>query len=882
MEKYIKIFLALPDMEFGDESNELEAFIGTLNNIYIKRGIFFELIKCEDLRHALEAEQRKEEYLNHIREGQYFYLLFGKSAGKYVKEEFDAALEQFRASGAPKIYTYFKELPEGECPEKDVMDFMERLEKQLGHYYNLFTHLDAVKLNFMLELSQDVQVNSVMEFKDGQIFLDQEPVLSLENIPFYLGNETLQQKRERQKKLEGEFVLLVSEMSQNPLEEGLLDKAGEIGSQRKTLQEEIHQMEMDMLEMCRETARKCHLGVSLDWREKKAMELVDRGDYEGAKNILRDVLWDEEVRQSEEELELIQEMEKEKRESIRKYISGKRTLISQIKATGLDAESVKEVTLIYKSITAKAEKYQMELEVLIEYAVFLYEQKRWEECIDTAERLQKYYENNSEIRMEYKIELSLIIGIIYRNRNDFQRAAEIFEEVLKTCQALPEEISEKMRGRACSQMAKNLRLMGEQEKAEELFEKALEIFTDLSEKNPEDEEVYAYCGRALDGLAMVKLEAGQNQEAKKLFQKALEITQKVAEKKPVYQFDLYTRCNNLAASLRKMKQYEEAEQVYRKGLEIIGPMAEKNPEAYEGSLALLCSNLADVLILAKRDRDEEVENLYRKALAIRYRLEEKDPESYKKDAAKSCYKLAEFLSKKGELAEADGLYRDALKIYRQLSRKNSKADEQEIARACYMRAYYRNYFEIKNLWPLLNEELRFYFRESERLYQEALEIYRRLAEEDPERFERLEAVTCDKMAESMYMNMYIEMEGSYSPEIREERRIYWSEKGREIEKLCHRALEIYGGIDERDSQDEWKRKMVSCYDMLAYLKFCEEQFQEAEALWRKCCEMIKTVWVKNPEKSGICAIARRMYSRLIGCLWRMDRMEEADELINKL
>ncbi|MCI8485087.1 MAG: tetratricopeptide repeat protein [Lachnospiraceae bacterium] len=881
MEKHIKIFLGLPQNEFGNECSELEAFVGTLNNIYIRRNIFFELIKCEDLRRALEVEQRQEEYLDCIGEGQYFYLLFGKSAGKYAKEEFEAALEQFKANGAPKIYTYFKELPEGECPEKEVMDFMERLDKQLGHYYNMFTHLDAVKLNFMLELSQDVQVASVMEFKDGQAFLDQEPVLSLENIPLYEGNERLQQKRERQKKLDGEFVQLASELGQNPLGEGLLDKVGELGSQRKILQEEIHQMEMDMLEMCRSTAWKRHLGISLDWREKKAMELVDQGDYEGAKNILRDVQWDEEIRQSEEELELIQEVEKEKREEIRKYISGKRTLIAQIKATGLDKESVKEVTLIYENITEKAEKYQMELEVLREYAVFLYWQNRMEASLDTAKKLQKNYENHSEISAEDKINLLRIIGIIYHRKGDFQKAVQSFEASLAICQDLPEELSEKKKAESCLHMAKSLCSMEEQEKAEGLFKEALETFTRLSEKNQEDDEVYAYCGSAMDGLAVIRLETGREQEAKELLQRALEIAQKAAGKNAIYQFDVYARCNNLAAALRKMKQYEEAEQAYRRGLEIIGQMAEKNPEAYEKNLALICSNLADLLVLAEADQEKETENLYRKALAVRYRLAEKDSEFYKKDIARSCYHLAEFLNTKGRTEEANDFYRNALEIYRQLSEKDPRAYEKKVAKACYMTAYYRNNIEIKDLKPQ-GEELRGYLRESERLYEESLEIYSRLAEDEPERFENSEAAVCYELARSMYMNMHIEMEGSrYCQEKQEKIRIYWSEKGEKIERLCHRALEIYGGMDEKDSQDKWKIKMVFCCDMLAYLKFCEEQFEEAEALWRKSCEILKAV-EEVSEKSEICEITGKMYFRLINCLYQMDRAEEADELINML
>lgn len=184
-------------MEFAKARMELSDYIRSLNDIYVKRNIYFELVICEHLSNALAEERTQEEYNRQIRESQFFYIIFGIQAGCYSLEEFEVALVQFRASGAPKNYTYFRALPEDEEIEQGIKDFMQRLNKELGHYYSTFTHLDTIKLNLLLELTRDLC--SKVKLENGQALLDGQPMLSLEYIPLYSKNEAVQQMlREKQ------------------------------------------------------------------------------------------------------------------------------------------------------------------------------------------------------------------------------------------------------------------------------------------------------------------------------------------------------------------------------------------------------------------------------------------------------------------------------------------------------------------------------------------------------------------------------------------------------------------------------------------------------------------------------------------------------------
>jgi hypothetical protein len=108
--KVIKLFLASSIVE---SEHELSAYINSLNKIYVPRDIFFELTVYEELSNALAKARKRAEYNESIQNSQYFYVIFDTKASTDAIEEFDVALKSFQESGAPKIYTYFMQLPEG-------------------------------------------------------------------------------------------------------------------------------------------------------------------------------------------------------------------------------------------------------------------------------------------------------------------------------------------------------------------------------------------------------------------------------------------------------------------------------------------------------------------------------------------------------------------------------------------------------------------------------------------------------------------------------------------------------------------------------------------------------------------------------------------------
>ena len=107
--------------------------------------------------------------------------------------------------------------------------------------------------------------------------------------------------------------------------------------------------------------------------------------------------------------------------------------------------------------------------------------------------------------------------------------------------------------------------------------------------------------------------------------------------------------------------------------------------------------------------------------------------------------LALLYSNTQRFTESEKMYMEALEIYRRLAKDNPKAYEQDVART------------LNNLALLYSDTQR--LTESEKIYMEALEIRRRLAKDNPKAYKPLVAVTLGNMSfNAIFMQQYAEAE----------------------------------------------------------------------------------------------------------------------------
>lgn len=840
--KFIKIFLASSIVEFRNERQQMGNFIRSLNDIYVKRGIYFELAICEDLGESVALERKQQEYNEAIRESQYFYIVFGKSAGQYTIEEFYVALDQFRKSGAPRIFTYFKTLPEGEQAEQSVMDFMEQLSSQIGHYYSTFTHLDAIKLDLLLELVKNPETKDQMKFEDGQVIFGDQSVMSLEHVPLYSRNETVQKLVKEQERLNGEFGRLAVEYGKHPEASGLLKQMMELGEKRSHVRDSLHQMEMDMLGLYSQTEEKRRAGKRLNWREKKAIERVALGDYEGAKNILRDIQWEQEVGQAEELAEAAVE-------PIREYISGKRSLISTLLVTGADAETVEEIRSVYERCCALAEKYQVEINVLYDYARFLYRQKAYPEGIEAAERLERYYGRRPETKEADRAALMLVLGKLYGENRDWHRSEQVLRKALVFYRRAAKENPgyQAVLADCIDDLSIAFHYLDQLEEEELLMRESLEIWRCLAAENPSVYE--ADFALACNHLAIIMQRMNRPKEAKALYEEAQQIYRCLVRTRANPSEELRacfaSSCSALAGFMSDMNHMEEAETLYQEALELRLGLMQGNPAVYEPEVASAYHVMAG--FMKKRNRPDEAEKMYLKAMQIRRRLALANPSAYEPVLAESCRMLAGLYHKVHRLTGAEIFCREALGIYRRLAEGNPEVYAADLAITCV------------DLGDVL-ADMKQNSGEKEQLYREGLAVYSRLAEKYPEVYEAPLARACNDLSLSLLdegrleeaeqlQRRSIEIRerlasvnpGAYAPGLANSCNglaIVLTDQGRypEAERLYSRAVNIGRRLMQTDP-DAYKTETARyCHDLALFYENRDRK-EEAEPLYREAWEI---------------------------------------------
>jgi hypothetical protein len=150
----LKIFLA-SSAELAADRDEIREMISVENDRLHRRGIYLELVQWEYFFDALSPTRLQDEYNDAIKDCDLVLSLFFTKAGKYTQEEFETAYEQFKASGKPLIYTYFKKALVDVSALTDQFQILLNFKKHLseiGHFYTSYDDINDFKYKFKLQL----------------------------------------------------------------------------------------------------------------------------------------------------------------------------------------------------------------------------------------------------------------------------------------------------------------------------------------------------------------------------------------------------------------------------------------------------------------------------------------------------------------------------------------------------------------------------------------------------------------------------------------------------------------------------------------------------------------------------------------------------------
>ncbi|MGD1907036.1 MAG: COR domain-containing protein, partial [Leptolyngbyaceae cyanobacterium] len=152
----LKIFLA-SSAELKADREQFEIFINRKNKELVKTGVFLELVIWEDFLAALSKTRSQDEYNKAIQTSDVFVILAYTKVGQYTEEEFMVALETFKNSDKPLIFTYFKNaaINTGDLtPEiMTLLNFKQKLS-DMGHFYQNYTDSTDLKHQFGEQLTK--------------------------------------------------------------------------------------------------------------------------------------------------------------------------------------------------------------------------------------------------------------------------------------------------------------------------------------------------------------------------------------------------------------------------------------------------------------------------------------------------------------------------------------------------------------------------------------------------------------------------------------------------------------------------------------------------------------------------------------------------------
>ena len=670
--KTVKIYIASSVLEFHEEQTQLLAFEGELNRIYRNTGIRFE-ITISDLMHG--GLQNNNECRIEIYNSRIVYFLIGRSVDGDIREEFRIANEFFQDLKHPLVYTFFRYNINDESVDESVIRFYnEDLNANQNKLYIPFDHIDTVKLNIMQEITRNPTIGGTIDVKDEFVQLNGENVVPLKNIPMYQNNGDLSELKQQYDKLNDEFADTIAMLSNNRSKE-VIAKVVEIGAKRNELVEDIERLEKNILKNYLHFTSKARLDAEMNWREKKALECYCNGDYAAGDEILGDELWETEISSADEIGNIV-------KQKIHEFISGKRTLISSLMSRGINEKTEQYIISLFQQIVGYSEKYQTDLDVLYDYAFFLFDEKHFVESLDFASRLSKHYELQATYSAVQRYELFILLGRLHHAHEEYDNAIECYDQAEKYIADSDPDIVIK---KAWLSLRRGWGFLEEKEysKAEN------ELSALLSTLNPEGSRQEKLI------LIMAYRQLGRINNVNNFFNASVDFYNKSIDlccsfseyEKDEELMEHLSHCYNNLGYLysRKSNDYVTAEQFYCKCLDIRRCFFLLNPSRWANLYALILSNLAAICI--KEGRVEEAVTYVEESYSVRKGLYHVDPDAFGLGFAISCYRLSNAKMKSGNQEDAIHYGKQSVEICEQFIHEKPRAFAEKTSIA------YRTYAE---------------------------------------------------------------------------------------------------------------------------------------------------------------------------------------------
>ncbi len=651
--KKINIFLASSIVEFSSERMAVENFIRNVSDKFEERyNVKIQPLLCENFDDAYTKVRKQEEYNETIRGSDFCFFIFFTKVGKYTREEFDVAREQFEKTGSPRIHTYFKVIEEG-TGEASLYAFMKELDEVFGHYYGTFSHIDTVKLRILLNLKLTEMDFLEIKADGGRCVIDGIDTLPLYNVAEFANHKELQKLTKELEKAEAEYYELKPLYETENPDPDFYKRYSAVASRRQSLMDEIDELQKLIFQVSLRMAEDDAHGTITE-RQKRAYRLFEQGDYEGCMSVLDSNDIDSDFPRDTKRLE------EQKLTVCRKYIREHKIAIDILGSMTAYKNRFAEIEERYQKILPYILEFKTETETAWDYISYLINQGKDHLALPIAEKLAALPQDDAERAQGLNL-----LGILYSNTNNAQKAETCYLEAIAIKNTLAAKGPDLARSYNNAGLFYNEQ--GYSDKAEEYYLKAIAIWEALTVKNPDR---YDYdLAATYNNAGLFYKDQGRLHKAEEYYLKAIAIWEALAPKSLIrYGAELIGSYNNIGNLYDSRSSSDKAEAYYLKAIAISETLALENPVRYNGNLAA-CYNNAGAFYSNQGDPNK-AEAYYLKAIALRETLALENPDKYNAGLAISYNNAGLFYSSRELTDKAEAYYLKAIAIREALALEN--------------------------------------------------------------------------------------------------------------------------------------------------------------------------------------------------------------------
>ncbi len=662
---FINIFLASSVVELKDDRLAIGDYIRKLNDIYMERNVYFRLFLCEDEDAAMADIRKQEQYNQQIRQSQLFLILIFNNAGEYTREEFDVAYRSFREAGAPAIITCFRQ-GEGYSPQQSVLDFMKKLDGELGHYFRVYSHIDSLKLALLMQVKL-MKLDLPVELEAGKVMISGQEALTLDSLPLLLNNSDYRQLRGEYESAEKAFQEAKARYLQNPEDDEAFFGASGRRNKARTALQEMEKFLFSMLTGMEEKGMKGELTL----REREALALLEQGKSREASAMLDEKEIEADADRGASLAEQGRNIQEQCVRELLTKISIEMTMTS-------DPERFERIRRLYETAVGREERERLSRQATPKYIRYLIRQHDYQRGFVQAERYLKYMELEGK---EAEVSRAgYLLGNLCLDTDRLDKAESFFSSAKNSFEKLREKDPERYLpdlASVCHGLGILYLRKGGYRRAEEELLRARELREKLAGEKP---DTYSLpFTKTCNLLGTLYRETGRTGEAEENYLRAKEICERMEKEKPgKYLADAAAAGNNLGNLYSLAGRTEEAEKEYLRVKEIDLKLAAENPDAWLPDLATVRNNLGN--LYKGKDRLAAAETEYLKAKEAYEKLAAKEPEAWLPPLAKVLANLGSLYTKSGALQRAEAELNQALEIQKKLSDKEPEVYLPEIGK----------------------------------------------------------------------------------------------------------------------------------------------------------------------------------------------------------